>query len=152
MNLLWSTFGVSLVSGLIPVLSVEVYLGAIGTRTTIAASLALSLVAAAGQTLGKVVWYAAGRWSIETAWVRRRLDRPRVRPVYDRWEQRTQGRPWFAATVLFLAASLGVPPLLVMAVLAGSLHMRFWLFAVSCFAGRALRFYALMTGVVLLTG
>lgn len=151
MKLLLSTFGFSFASALLPILNAEVYLGAVGTQTTVAASLTLSLVAAAGATLGKVVWYAAARRSVDTAWVQKKLDRPKVREAYDRWEERTQGRPWYAAGVLFASSSIGLPPLLIMAVLAGSLHMRFWVFVLSCFVGRALRFYAILAGVAWLT-
>jgi membrane protein YqaA with SNARE-associated domain len=150
-ELILSTFAFSFASALIPVLNIEVYLGAVGTRTSIAEALGLSLVAAAGATLGKIVWYVVARRSVDSAWVQRRLDRPKVRETYDRWEERVRGRPWYAAGVLFAAASIGIPPLLVMAVLAGSLHMRFWVFVLSCFVGRALRFYFILAGVALVT-
>ena len=151
MGLLLSTFVFSFASALIPVLNIEVYLGAIATRTDLTHVLALSLVAAAGATLGKVIWYAVARRSVDRAWVQKKLDRPKIRENYDRWEQRVSGRPWYAAAVLFAAASIGIPPLLVIAVLAGSLHMRFWVFVLSCFVGRALRFYLILAGVALVT-
>ena len=151
MKLLLSTFGFSFASALIPVLNAEVYLGAVGTQTSIAAALALSLVASLGQTLGKVVWYVLARRSIDSTWVQGKLDKPKVREVYDRWEERTNGRPWYAAGILFAAASVGVPPLLIMAVLAGSLHMNFWVFTLSTFVGRFLRFYFILAGVSFFT-
>ncbi len=151
MGLLWSTFGFAFASALIPVLNAEVYLGAVGSQTSVAASLGLSLVAALGQTLGKVIWYVVARRSVESASVRKKLDRPKVREAYDRWEARMRGRPWYAAGILFGAASVGIPPLLIMAVLAGSLHMRFWVFALSCFVGRAMRFYFILAGVAFFT-
>lgn len=147
MKLLLSTFGFSFASALIPVLNAEVYLGAVGTQTSVAAALALSLMASLGQTLGKLVWYVVARRSIDSAWVQKKLDRPKVRETYDRWEERTRGRPWYAAGILFAAASIGVPPLLVMAVLAGSLHMNLWVFTLSTFVGRFLRFYLILAGV-----
>ena len=147
MKLLLSTFGFSFASALFPLLNAEVYLGAVGTQSTVAAALLLSLVAAAGATFGKIVWYVAARRSIDSGWVQKKLDRPKVREAYDRWEERTRGRPWYAAGVLFASSSLGLPPLLITAALAGSLHMRFWVFVVSCFVGRALRFYVILAGV-----
>jgi len=150
-RLLLSTFGFSFASALIPVLNVEVYLGAVGTQTSLAAALGLSVVASVGQTLGKIVWYFAAKRSIDSEWVQKKLERPKVRESYDRLEERTRGRPWYAAAILFAAASIGVPPLLVMAVLAGSLHMRFWVFVVSCFVGRTLRFYFILAGVAFVT-
>jgi len=150
-KLLLSTFGFGFASALIPILNVEVYLGAVGTQTSMAAALGLSVVASVGQTLGKIVWYLAARRSIDSDWVQKKLDRPKVRETYERLEERTQGRPWYAAGILFAAASIGVPPLLVMAVLAGSLHMRFWVFVASCFVGRTLRFYFILAGVAFFT-
>jgi len=146
-KLLLSTFGFSFASALLPLLNAEVYLGAVGTQTTVAASLALALVAAAGATLGKVVWYVVGKRSVDSTWVKKKLDQPKVRESYDRWEERTRGRPWYSAGVLFVSSSLGLPPLLVIAVLAGSLHMRLSVFVLSCFVGRAVRFYAILAGV-----
>jgi membrane protein YqaA with SNARE-associated domain len=151
-QLLLSTFGFSFASALIPILNVEVYLGAVGTKTTVAEAFALALVASAGQTLGKIIWYAAARRSVDSAWVQKRLDRPKVRPVYDRWTERTEGRPWYAAAVLFVAASVGIPPLLIMAVIAGALHMKFSVFVLSCFVGRFVRFYFIVAGVAFVMG
>ncbi len=152
MRLLLSTFGFSFASALLPLLNVEVYLGAVGTQTKLAAAVGLSLVAALGQTLGKVIWYFAAKRSIDSDWVQKKLDKPKVREAYDNWEQRTRGRPWYAAGVLFAAASIGLPPLLIMAVIAGSLHMQLWVFVVSTFVGRTLRFYFILAGVAFVTG
>jgi len=150
-KLLLSTFGFGFGSALLPILNIEVYLGAIGTQTSTATIFGLSVAAAFGQTLGKIVWYVAARRSIDSAWMQSKLDKPKVRETFDRWEERTNGRPGYAAGILFAAASIGVPPLLVMAVIAGSLHMRFWVFAISCFVGRTMRFYLLLAGVAFFT-
>ena len=151
MELLWSTFAFGLGSALLPLLNIEIYLGAIGTQTSTAAVLGLALAASAGQTLGKIVWYVVARRSIDSTWMQAKLDKRKVRETFDRWEERSNGRPWYAAGILFASASIGVPPLLVMAVIAGSLHMRFWIFVLSCFVGRTLRFYFLLAGVAFFT-
>jgi len=146
-KLLLSTFGFSFASALLPILNAEVYLGAVGTQSSVPAALALALVAAAGATLGKIVWYVVARRSVDTDWVQKKLDRPKVRENYDKWEERTRGRPWYAAGVLFVSSSVGLPPLLITAVLAGSLHMRFSVFVLGVFVGRAARFYVILAGV-----
>ena len=133
-------------------LNVEVYLGAVGTQTKVAAAVGLSLVAALGQTAGKVVWYVAAKRSMDSDWVQRKLDKPKIREAYERWEERTRGRPWYAAGVLFASASVGLPPLLIMAVIAGSLHMRLGVFLASTFVGRFLRFYLILAGVAFVSG
>lgn len=152
MTLLLTTFWFSVGSALIPILNVEVYLGAIATQTGQAAALGLSLVAALGQTVGKIVWYVGTRKSFESDWVQRRLDRPKVRSTYDKWHLQAEGRPWYAAGVLFLSSSVGLPPLLIMAAVAGALRMNFWVFVGSVFVGRFLRFYLIMAGVSFVVG
>lgn len=147
MNLLLSTFFFAFGSAVLPVLNAEVYLGAIGTQIHPGQAAALAIAAAAGQTLGKIVWYAGARWFTERPWMQRKLSHPKVRPIFVKWQQRVEGRPWYGAAVLLCSAALGFPPLLVMAVLAGSLRMRFDVFVASCFVGRAVRFYFLLAGV-----
>jgi membrane protein YqaA with SNARE-associated domain len=151
-TLLLTTFWFSVGSALIPILNVEVYLGAIATQTGQAAALGLSLVAALGQTVGKIVWYVGTRKSFESDWVQKRLDRPKVRTTYDKWHLQAEGRPWYAAGVLFLSSSVGLPPLLIMAAVAGALRMNFWVFVGSVFVGRFLRFYLIIAGVAFVTG
>lgn len=147
MGLCLATFLYSVASALIPLLNEEVYLGALGTRTSVSATLGLSVAAGAGQTVGKLVWYGAARWSMESRWVQRQLAKPKVRSSYDAWMERTRDRAWYAAAVVFLAASVGLPPLLVMAVIAGSLRMRIGVFALACLVGRTARFLAILAGV-----
>ena len=58
-----------------------------------------------------------------------------------------QGRPVYAAAIMFLAASAGIPPLLAMAAVAGLLKMPMWAFIPTVFVGRTIRFTALFLGV-----
>ena len=44
-----------------------------------------------------------------------------------------QGRPWYGGEVLFAAALGGIPPLLVMAAVAGALKMPYWVFPPTIF-------------------
>ncbi|WP_141012933.1 hypothetical protein [Nocardioides sambongensis] len=72
---------------------------------------------------------------------------PKIRSGYERWVERTQGRPVYAATIMFVAASVGIPPLLVMAAVGGILKMPMWIFVPTVFLGRSLRFSLLFLGV-----
>lgn len=145
---LLTTFGVGIVSALVPFLPIEAYIlgaGAIAPGTAMA--IGLGTAAGAGATVGKIIWYEAARRGVESRWAQRKLADPKLRTSYERWVARTRGRPWYAAAVMFIAASVGLPPLLVMAVVGGMLRMPRWVFVPTVFLGRTLRFTALFLGV-----
>lgn len=147
--ILWlTTFGFSIASALLPFLPIEVYiLTAASTDVGTGEAIALGIAAGAGATIGKVIWYEAARRGVESAWAQRKLGDSKVRQGIDRWTARMEGRPWYAAGIMFLAASVGVPPLLVMAGVGGLLRMRMWVFLPTVFVGRTLRFTLLFLGV-----
>lgn len=151
MMLLLTTFGVSVASALIPVVNIELYLAGVGAVGP-GRAVSLGLVAGAGQSVGKVVWYEVARRGVETEWAQRKLAAPKVRRSYDRWTARINGRPWYGGAVLFAAALAGLPPLLVMAAVAGALKMPYWVFLPTIFVGRAIRFWLVLSGVEVLFG
>ena len=97
--------------------------------------------------IGKIIWYEAARRGIDSKWAQKKLSNPKVRAGYEKWVDRMQGRPWYAAGIMFIAASVGIPPLLVMAAVAGLLKMPMWVFIPTVFLGRTLRFTTLFLGV-----
>jgi len=141
-----TTFGVALASALLPFVNIELYLAGIGALGA-SAAVGLSLVAAAGQTAGKIVWYEVARRSLDSPRVQRKLASPKMAARHARWSNRMEGRPWFSGLIIFLAASAGIPPLLIMAVIAGALHLPRWVFVPTVFVGRAIRFYGILAGV-----
>jgi len=146
MILLLTTFGVSVASAMVPLINIELYLagvGSVGSGTAIT----LGLVAGAGQSVGKIFWYEVAKRSLETSWAQKRLSAPKVRSSYDRWVASMRGRPWYGGAVLFVAALVGLPPLLVMAAVAGALKVPYWVFLPTIFVGRALRFWLILEGV-----
>lgn len=147
--ILWlTTFAVSIASALLPFLPMEVYIvGAAATRPTVSAAIGLGVAAGAGATVGKIIWYEAARRGIESAWAQKKLSAPKVRDGYEKWVARMQGRPVYAASVMFVAASVGLPPLLVMAAVGGLLKMPMWVFVPTVFLGRTIRFSLLFLGV-----
>lgn len=147
MTTLLLTFGVCVVSALVPLVNAEAYLVAVALSTEGAGLWALALVAGLGQTLGKVVWYEAARQSLSWGWVRRKLDKPERREALQRWRARFQERPWLWVGVLFASASIGLPPLLILAVLAGQLHVPRVGFVLTVLIGRTLRFAAILGGL-----
>ncbi len=152
MILLLTTFVVAVGSALLPFINIEVYLGGVAGAPGVAdvhgfGGVVIAVVASAGQTVGKIVWYEIARRGIDTEWAQKKLDSPKLRANFEKWTARIQGRPWYAGGIIFLAASAGIPPLLVMAVVAGALKMPLWVFVPTVLVGRALRFYLILVGV-----
>ncbi|MFC7505325.1 hypothetical protein ACOACQ_10975 [Nocardioides sp. CPCC 206347] len=147
--ILWlTTFAFSIASALLPFLPMEVYIvGAGAADGGTATAIALGIAAGAGATVGKVVWYEAARRGADSAWAQKKLSSPKVKAGYEKWVARMQGRPWYAIGVMFVAASVGIPPLLVMAAVGGLLKMPMWAFVPTVFVGRTIRFTLLFLGV-----
>ena len=138
-----ATFGLCLVSALVPVVNAEVALVAIALVSPVP-PLVLALVAGAGQMVGKMVFYLLGRGALDPRrWQRWR----RHGTATGRWSARTarvrawaEQHTWGPAVLTGVSALTGLPPFAVVSVLAGALGMRWWVFAVVGFAGRSARF------------
>lgn len=139
--------GSSFLSALFPLINIEAIL-AVAAHNDPLAALWLAAVAAVGQMAGKVIWYLAGANTERFAWVHRRMERPRAKAAMAKWHARAVGRPWYTAGLLFFSALVGFPPYAVIAVLAGVIRAPFWVFLVSGFVGRFLRFW-LVVGTTL---
>lgn len=150
MKLLLGSLGLSFASALIPLINIELYLGVVATQVGREHLLWVAVIAGVGQTLGKVVWYVATWKSMESRWMQRRLAKPKVAEAHARWTERAQGRPVLMGVINFSAASTGLPPMLVMAAVAGSVRMSLWVFVPTCLVGRILRFWVILAGVDLL--
>ena len=138
MKLLIGTFFFSFGSALIPILNAEAYV-AVAANAHPAALIAL--IAAMGQMVGKTLWFYAGAHAERLPWIHRKMDRPKSRASMEKWQQRTQGRPWFTAALLFASAWAGIPPYAVIAALAGVLRVNLLVFLVTGLVGRFLRFW-----------
>lgn len=137
--------GLGVVSALVPIVNIEAIIVLAATRGTVPGWL-LILGASVGQMVGRLPWYYGGRELERFPFVARRMERPRAKAAMERWQRRSEGRPWFTAGLLLLSASVGLPPYAVLAVVAGALRVRLWIFLVTGFAGRALRFWAVIGG------
>ena len=138
------TFLYCLLSAFVPVVNAEIYLVGVAVASDAPASM-LALAAAAGQMLGKMVFYLLGRGVLDVSRLRRKS---RTSGAWTARMARVQlwcGRhPWGPAAVTLVSATAGLPPFAVVSVLAGTLRMRWWLFAVCGFAGRFARFLAVL--------
>jgi len=135
-----AALGFGLVSALVPVVNAEAY--AITAGAVHPAGLVLVVIAlAVGQTAGKVVIFEAAR-SGSGRLVRRRQGKvaaSRWASWSDRLRVALTGRRAGPALV-FASASVGVPPLLAVSLAAGAAGQRRCWFALTCLAGRTLRF------------
>jgi membrane protein YqaA with SNARE-associated domain len=137
------TFGASV----FPLLNAEIYLAAMATQMSHTQVWPLAIAAGAGQTLGKILWYAGSARSMELPWMRRRLESGRFKASFETWKQRIHGRPWTSAGVMLFSSVVGLPPLLVMGAVAGAMKMRMWIFASTIMVGRTVQSYAILAGL-----
>ena len=152
MKLVIGTFLFSVASALLPILNVEAYLAAVALKAHNLSDWQLAAVGGAGQSVGKIFWYIAGRESLRIKRIRQKMETEKWQVSYERWHERIVGRPVFAGTISFGSAVTGFPPLAVIAVLAGTLRMNFTLFLITVFAGRTIRFWLVLAGVAMLFG
>lgn len=137
MSIYLGTFAVAAISGVVPIVNAELYLiGLVFAIGGIPEALLLAVLLAAGQMIGKGVIYHTARSATRfgarrTPKLAAKLERARVR--VERWRSKP-------LSVTFLSASVGLPPLYLVSLLAGILEIRFRAFLLVGFAGRTLRF------------
>ncbi|GAB2484629.1 hypothetical protein GCM10027063_28240 [Promicromonospora xylanilytica] len=141
--LLLSTFFYSAGAAVAAFLALEAYL-AVAAVDDSYPSVVLAAVAAAGQVAGKLLWYWAGAGTTRLPWLRRKLEAPKVSAAMTRWRDRTDGRPVYTGLVLLASAFAGLPPFMLMSVVAGVLRVRMWLFVGTGLVGRFLRFWIVL--------
>ena len=141
-----SILGASIASALLPLINIEAIL-AVAVSQQPSHVAALVLAATVGQMVGKIAWYWGGREVDRAPWVHKHLKKPRAQRSLDTWHARAEGRPWFTAGLLFVSAFIGLPPYAVTAVLAGVLRVPFWIFLVTGFVGRGMRFAVVAAGM-----
>lgn len=149
MAVLWGILLSSVASALIPLINIEAIL-VLARSQSDHTILVLCLVGAAGQMIGKILWYWGGMNMERASWVQRYLKKPKAHASLEKWKERADGRPWFTGGLLFISAWTGFPPYAVTAVLAGIIRVRMSVFLITGFVGRALRFWTVLGGVDLL--
>ena len=156
MLLIATTFAYMTLSALVPLFNAEAYLAGVAAVVVTDADPTklwlLGLLAGAGQMVGKVAWYCAGRYALEWRWLKKRTSTPRWTANAAKWQRRIGDRWWLAALLLLVSAVIGFPPFAIMSVLAGQLRVPFPVFVVAGLVGRTVRFGALLTGTHWLTG
>jgi membrane protein YqaA with SNARE-associated domain len=132
-----SCFGLSIVSALVPWVNGEAVAVSFAVAGRSPLDLALiALLTAAGQMAGKCVLFSLG----SSAGRLRIAGDGRVR----RWRERLRGRGTRALAIVFVSSAIGVPPLYLTTLAAGTVGMRFSRFFGAAACGRLLRFGAVV--------
>lgn len=138
-----SGLGYGLASALIPLVNAEAYAVVAGRHGghTLVVVFALAL----GQTVGKLLLFESARGG--TGWLARRFARRRrsgraaartarwAEPIRRWLSSRRTGLP-----TVFVSAAVGIPPLALVSLAAGTAGLRRWEFAGACLLGRVIRF------------
>ena len=135
-GIVWATFLVSLVGGLVPLINVEVYLVSISAFAPQAGLLPVVVAASVGQVAAKLLLYGAGLGAL-------RLRSFRNRAGLAAMVERLRAARVGAQAMLFASALLGVPPFYLVSVAAGVLRLSVPALVVLGLAGRLLRFAAI---------
>jgi membrane protein YqaA with SNARE-associated domain len=156
LTLLLGALGYGILSAFIPLLNAEAFVVAAAAGGASAAwwgVLGVSL----GQTVGKVAIFVMVRRGVHRRFLRERPRRPAREPTRA-WQLKVRDwsarlllhldRPWIGGLVVFVSASAGVPPLAVVAVVAGLRRTTVVAFTVAVVLGRLARFAVLAWPVV----
>ncbi|SHF35232.1 membrane protein YqaA, SNARE-associated domain [Streptoalloteichus hindustanus] len=140
-----STFGVAVLSALIPVISMEVYLVGVVLHAPELPWWLLGLVVAVGQIAGKLLYFYAGRGSLPLPRLLRRKAAVRGRWAehLDRFREQCQRRPAWSVVLLLVSATASLPPFAATSVVAGVANIAPTTFVVTGLVGRFARFGAL---------
>ena len=147
MRLFWLTFAFGAVSAVIPIFNMEAYISVVYANTQEHSALSLAFVGSFGQNVGKLVWYYLSLGALDIPWLKRRMETPKRKASFERWQNFVQGRPVVSGALTFVSAAIGIPPFFAMAMVAGSLRMNVVVFFVAGLIGRTLFFWVWLTGV-----
>jgi membrane protein YqaA with SNARE-associated domain len=128
------SFGVGLVSGLVPAVNTEAYLLMVAALAPRPALVPVVVCVTAGQMLAKGLLYLAGSGALSSRFLARRTGR--LAALRQRLERAEAG----ASAVVFSSAVTGIPPFYVVSLAAGSLRFSLARFLLVGGSGRLLRF------------
>ncbi|MBM7783697.1 VTT domain-containing protein [Tenggerimyces flavus] len=141
-----STFLYCIASALIPVVNAEAYVAGVGALVHGGQwqLIFVALTAAAGQMVGKIAYFLLGRSSLNWPFIKKKLESPRWKASFEKWQGRLGGNRVLASFVLLASALFGFPPFAILSVLAGQMRVPLPLFLVTGFIGRFGRFAAIL--------
>jgi membrane protein YqaA with SNARE-associated domain len=128
-----TTYFVGLVSGLVPVVNLEVYLVWVAALTPSSQALAITGLATVGQMTAKILIYLAGAGILKISVRKPGKKLQAVQAKMAQWQHKL-------SLFLFTSASLGVPPFYVVSIAAGICRVPLAVFIIWGLIGRFLRF------------
>jgi membrane protein YqaA with SNARE-associated domain len=139
LGLYGGTLVVCFVSGLVPLINTELFLVGLGVVaiTSPGQIVPIAVLAAIGQVSAHLVLYFAGLGvvGLPRGKTRDKIERARARVA--KWQR----RPHF---VLALAATIGIPPLMLVSVVAGAMKISVRAYCLISLVGRTVRFAAIL--------
>jgi membrane protein YqaA with SNARE-associated domain len=130
--------GIGAASAFVPFVNAELAVSGAAASGTAAFAVGAAVAVAAGQTLGKLAIFEAGRRG--STWHQR--SRRRTEPL-PRWETRATtllATRWSGGAIVLLSATVGLPPLALVSAAAGLARARRADFLLCCLLGRTARF------------
>jgi membrane protein YqaA with SNARE-associated domain len=129
-----TTLGISLLSGLVPLIHIETYLIAVAALTP-SAAWPVILITTLGQMVAKIGLYMAGRHGL-------RPRAGRFRAKLEKAENALRNHRAGPDAVVLVSALLGFPPFYGVSVMAGVLQIPLWRFLLIATPARLVRFAA----------
>lgn len=142
-GLLPGAFVLCFLSGLVPFLNSEIFVIALAAMTDSPADLMLIAgLGSIGQILAMLILYASGGGVLNVRFLRAQSARRQAK--LDRLRERMTRYQGSVYSILFLAASTGLPPVYMVSILCGLLRVNLWRFVLVGTSGRLLRFAILV--------
>jgi len=129
-----ASLAISLIAGVFPIASLEVFLvGLSALKHPSIGELAICcLLGAVGHQVAKTITYFAGEGALENKKLKPRVDA--IRHKIEKWDK-------YPHSILFLAATVGLPPMYLIGFIAHPLmNIRFVPFTILTFVGRVGRY------------
>lgn len=128
-----TTFGVAVLSAVIPVVNIEIYL--LGASALAGREMVIPLIVAGtlGQVIGKIALYYAGTGALK-------LPGKRLQAALQKMNTQMQERPRTGGALVFASATLGLPPYYLVTLAAGAAKMNLPTFLAVSLVGRLIRF------------
>ncbi len=134
LGLVATTFGVGIASGAIPVINLEIYL--VGVVLVVGGwpmAIALGVACALGQMVSKIGLYHAAHGLSVLGRKRYAGGIDRARALVDRWKDKP-------LMLVFVSATVGLPPFYIVSLAAGFLNIRLVPYLLIGLAGRTIRY------------
>jgi membrane protein YqaA with SNARE-associated domain len=155
------TFGVAVSSAIMPLVSIELFVLGLVTQQPHISCWLIGAAVAAGQVIGKLVYFLAARGSLHLPKFLHRKARPGkpMSPFRQRWKvrleklrERCHRHPHWMFGTHAVSSLVGIPPFMATTVLAGLAGMSIATFVATGVVGRFARFTVLAASPAVMAG